>query len=219
MNLPTERSWDRFWKTQSGAQVSKPSWSKQRMVARMAPYLRPGMRVLEAGCGGGFFSNHFISSGCSVTALDYSEDALELARKTTQGRCEAYLKDDLLDPKLGERHSGKFDLIFTDGLLEHFLLPQQKVIVGNLARSLAPGGVLVTFVPNSWSPWQWIRPFMMPGIEEHPFRPQPLKELHSGLSLCEAGGLNVLPVGVSPEFIGSQFGMLLYVIARKQAKA
>jgi 2-polyprenyl-3-methyl-5-hydroxy-6-metoxy-1,4-benzoquinol methylase len=215
MNLPTSQSWDVFWKSGFAQNNHKLSWSKRRILNQINPYLTPGLKVLEAGCGAGFFSNYFIGKSCEVTALDYSQEALDMARNNTQNQAKSYLKEDLLDLELGKSFSGQFNLIFSDGLLEHFILEKQKIILRNWYQMLAPNGVIVTFVPNQWSPWQIIRPWMMPGIQETPFKLKRLKEVHSEFKIIQSGGLNVLPIGLSPEFFGSTFGMLLFVIGRK----
>ena len=86
-------------------------------------------------------------------------------------------------------------------------------------KLLADDGSLVTFVPNRWSPWELIRPFYMPGIEEAPFVLSELIELHerNGLCVIQKGGVNTLPFRLSPDkWFAEQFGMLLYTIARKK---
>ena len=47
---------------------------------------RVARTFLDAGCGSGFFSAWFIARGCRTYSLDYSEEALEMARKATDGR-------------------------------------------------------------------------------------------------------------------------------------
>ncbi len=209
--------WNRFWELSREGRFTRESWSKRRIIALLGPYLLPGVRVLDAGCGSGFFSRHFLERGCRVTALDLSAEALDMAREATGGRAEAYLRDDLLDPSFGERHRGEFDLVFSDGLFEHFTAADQERIAGNMADSLAPAGLIATFVPNAHSPWRLIRPFLMPGIHETPLRPARLRELHRALEPIDEGGINVLPFRVSPErALGPRFGMLLYLLGRKK---
>jgi len=209
--------WNAYWSRSEGGRFTRESWSKRRILERLDPYLRPGARVLDAGCGCGWFTGRFLRAGCRVTALDRSEEALRIARDATGGGAEAYIREDLLDEGFGERRRGGFDLVFSDGLLEHFPPEKQRRIVSNLTAVLAPGGVLATFVPNALSPWRLLRPFLMPGIHETPFRAAPLRNLHGGLEMIEWGGLNVLPFRWSPErVLGRRFGMLLYVLAGRR---
>jgi SAM-dependent methyltransferase len=113
--------------------------------------------------------------------------------------------------------SEKFDLIFTDGLFEHFSGEEQHKIISNFKKVLSPQGIVATFVPNKWSPWQLIRPFFMPGIKEKPFTLQGLKDLNlrCGLEIIQSGGLNVLPFKYSPDrSFGPYYGMILFSLAK-----
>jgi len=206
--------WNRFWKAKMSSRFTRASWSKRRMMALLDGVVRPAMSVLDAGCGSGFFSRYFLDRGADVFSLDYSREALEIARRSTENRCSAYLEEDLLAPAFGDRYSGRFDLIFTDGLFEHFSAQDQARILDNFKRAKKPGGLIATFVPNRYSWWEVIRPLVMPGIQEEPFSLGGLLRLHAGLEIVESGGLNVLPLALSPEALGPRLGMLLYCFAR-----
>lgn len=216
MRIQTEKeNWDRFWKQNTGSRFTKVSWSKVRIMKLLDGFLKPGMSALDAGCGSGFFSDYFLSRGCRVTTLDYSQDALEMAKAKTRGRCENYLQRNLLDPSFGEECAEKFDIIFTDGLFEHFTEEDQMKIMMNFRKVKKPHGTIVTFVPNKYSWWEIVRPLVMPGIHEEPFTMKRLEKLHDGLDIVKSGGINVLPIGVSPDrLLGSRCGMLLYCFAR-----
>lgn len=213
--LPSEQNWNSFWEVKSASQLKKVSQSKRRMMALLDKYIRPGMKVLDAGCGSGFFSQYFLEKGCETYVLDYSADALALARELTQGKAAAYLNENLLDPEFGKRHAGRYDLIFSDGLFEHFIQKDQCRIMDNFIASKSEQGVIATFTPNLLTWWTPVRPFLMPGIEETPFTIETLKNLHGELEVLESGGINVVPLPFSPDrLLGSKFGMLVYCFAR-----
>lgn len=208
-------NWDGFWAHNTGSRYTRKSWSKIRMMHVLKPFTKPGLKVLDAGCGSGFFSGFFLSEGCEVTALDYSDQALGIVRRTTEGKCREYLKEDLLDPEWGRRHASQFDLIFTDGLFEHFSSQDQQKILAHFKEAKTKDGLIATFVPNRFSWWEIVRPFVMPGIHEEPFTPRSLRQMHREFILIKSGGLNVLPWALSPEgLLGNAFGMILYCIAR-----
>lgn len=90
--------------------------------------------------------------------------------------------------------------------------------MNNFYAMLKPSGVLITFVPNRFSPWELIRPLFMPGIGETPFVLPGLVRLNerNNFHVFKKGGINTLPWIISPDkFFGKYFGMLLYAIARK----
>ncbi len=212
--------WNSFWDRAGGGRFTSVSWSKRRIEEVLDPFLGEGVRVLDAGCGSGYFCGLFLSKGCRVSALDSSEEALGIARRATRNRCEEYLAEDLLDRSFSRRHAGRFDLVFTDGLFEHFVENEQETIMENLTGALRPGGTMATFVPNLFSWWTAARPLFMKGIHEKPFRRKKLIALHRSLEVIRMGGISVVPFRFSPErLLAARFGMLLYVLARKGAGA
>lgn len=216
MQQPQATDWNRFWSKPASKQFSQASWSKRRILSVLEPYALQEKSALDAGCGSGFFSSYFCDRGMSTVAADYSDSALEMAKQVTAGRA-GLLKADFLNEPLSNKLQERFDLIFSDGLLEHFSGEQQNQIIKNWASVLSDDGVMVTFVPNRFSPWELIRPLYMPGIEETPFILKELVDVHerNGLSVVQKGGVNTVPFRFSPDqWTGSAFGMLLYVIAR-----
>lgn len=210
------RDWDRFWDLKSSVWLSHVSANKKRMMRLLSRLLTPGMRVLDAGCGSGFFSRYFKRAGCSVYSLDYSAQALDIARKVTEGQSDAYLQKNLLDRRFAEEFHEHFDVVFTDGLFEHFTEPEQKAIMANLRASLKPQGIIVTFVPHRCSWWPIIRPLIMPGIKEEPFSMPQLIGLHEGFAKIRTGGLGVFPFPCFLDgLLGPWMGMLIYFIGRK----
>ncbi len=217
MNLPQDKDWNRFWNRPGSKQFSQISWSKRRILNVLQPYAVRKKLALDAGCGSGFFSRYFCDQGMETLAADYSQSALDMAQTVTDGQCRL-LKADFLNERLDEQLKSRFDLIFSDGLLEHFTAQQQDAIIRNWTSVLSERGVMVTFVPNRFSPWELIRPLYMPGIEETPFILKELVDVHArnGLKIIAKGGVNTLPFRFSPDpWMGSLFGMLLYVVAKK----
>ena len=216
LQTPQDSDWNRFWGRSQSQRFSKVSWSKRRILQVLKPFCRPQDLALDAGCGSGFFTRFFCDQQMDATAVDYSKNALQMAAQATE-QAAKLIEADMVNDSLSQRLSDRFDVIFTDGLFEHFSKGQQDKIMANLISVLKPSGVIVTFVPNRWSPWELIRPFFMPGIEEKPFILQELLDLNrrNGLSILKAGGVNVFPFRFSPEFCGPVFGMLLFTVAKK----
>lgn len=216
LQTPQDSDWNHFWGLSQSQRFSKLSWSKRRILDILKPLCQSGYFALDAGCGSGFFAKFFCDQQMITTALDYSENALQMAREVTRSAAKL-IAADMVNDTLSDRLVDRFDVIFTDGLFEHFSISDQNKIMRNLFSVLKPDGFIVTLVPNRWSPWELIRPFFMPGIEEKPFILQGLINLNSrnNLAVVQAGGLNVLPYRFSPEFLGPIFGMLLFTVAKK----
>src|SRR6201984_2276552 len=65
-----------IWNWESPA--GKLRWA--RRVKMLSNHLGPGMRVLEVGCGTGYFTQELARSGADVIAIDVSPELLEIAK-------------------------------------------------------------------------------------------------------------------------------------------
>ena len=99
-----------------------------------------GLRVLEAGCGAGRFTELLIDAGAFVHAVDLSS-AVEANRRNIGDPpppnyvvAQADLRDLPFPAKT-------FDLVLCLGVLQH--TPSPEASIGHLWRMVAPGGTLV----------------------------------------------------------------------------
>src|SRR5437867_12700733 len=65
-----------IWNWESPA--GKLRWA--RRVNMLSSHLKPGMAVLELGCGAGYFTKELARSGAEIVAIDVSPELLEIAR-------------------------------------------------------------------------------------------------------------------------------------------
>jgi SAM-dependent methyltransferase len=106
-----------------------------------------GRRVLEVGAGSGRDSVALASEGARTFILDYSMASLETARRVAQrhGVAPILVRADAL--RLPFR-DGAFDVIFHQGLLEHFRDPMP--LLRENVRALSGAGLLLVDVPQRW---------------------------------------------------------------------
>src|SRR5690349_16935414 len=123
LTLPEASHWNQYWGLE-GKKFTSVSWSKRRILKILQPFLTRGKKVLDAGCGSGFFSKYFCDQGLQTVSIDYADKALEMTRQVTEGR-SLVIKVDLLKSEEVKKIGADFDLIFTDGLLEHFTASEQ----------------------------------------------------------------------------------------------
>lgn len=105
-----------------------------------------GLSILDAGCGTGGNSAHLRRYG-AVTGIDYSADALRLARRRHGLRLARASVETL--PFL----DSSFDLVLSNDVLCHLGVANDARAVRELARVLRPGGVLFLQLPA----YQWLR--------------------------------------------------------------
>ncbi len=105
--------------------------------------LKPGMRVLDVGCGWGSFAMHVAREhGVSVLGITLSEQQAELARKRVE---EAGLSDSV-EIRVADYRAlpqSSFDAIASIGMAEHVGDSQIDVYAKTLFGLLRPGGVLL----------------------------------------------------------------------------
>jgi 2-polyprenyl-3-methyl-5-hydroxy-6-metoxy-1,4-benzoquinol methylase len=112
----------------------------------LAPFLRVGAgdRVLDVGCGVGRWSLPMAARGAEVTGIDLSRSMVEEATRRAEAaglslRCR-FLERDLAELAI----DGSFSQIVVVTVLQHILEESRlQLAVGNLARHLRPGGLLV----------------------------------------------------------------------------
>lgn len=143
------------------AQRGEISFNKAKQVRLLGP--RPGMKILDAGCGRGETALALAREGAEVFGLDYSESAVELTREML-----AEVQPDA-DIRVGSVTDlpwpdESFDRIQFSDVIEHLDPPQTVPALREFRRVLKPGGyVLVHTAPNLLFMrygWPATRPFV-----------------------------------------------------------
>lgn len=101
-------------------------------------------KVIELGCGAGNYVLYFAGMGFDATGVDFSEAALEQARRGASEKglkCTFILADVLGDMTDVE---DRFDFAFDWELLHHIFPPDREGYVRNVSRLLNPGGRYLT---------------------------------------------------------------------------
>lgn len=152
------------WKEGGGYYTEKPEtlrrhpilpdtrWLRDRRVLALFHHhgnLGPRSRVLEIGCGQSMWLPYLAREfGCRVFGLDIEPYAAELARANLAGAgvTGEILCRDAFDANRNRDLLGKFGLIYSMGVMEHFDDAAERL--STLSGYLRPGGRILTTVPN-----------------------------------------------------------------------
>lgn len=117
--------------------------------------LRPGMRVLDLGCGKGEVTFHVALAGAEAYGLDYSSGSSTLSRKTLEVLPRSARKHAFLiqaDAKAIPLADATFHRIFVLDLVEHLYDWELRLALGEVFRLLrADGYVIIHTLPNRWA--------------------------------------------------------------------
>jgi S-adenosylmethionine-dependent methyltransferase len=121
---------------------------RQELIRRqVAEHVRPGIAVLDVGCGQGTQAIHLADAGCTVTGVEPSTElrAVCAASAEAAGVQIELIAGSLeeLPALLGER---RFDLVCAHGVLMY--LPDRRAAIHLLASAVRPGGLLSVTVRN-----------------------------------------------------------------------
>jgi SAM-dependent methyltransferase len=103
-----------------------------------------GERVLDVGCGPGWYTQALRERGADVIPIDYSEEELHLHGDPPEGA----IVGDAMDLPLA---AGSLDGVFASNMLEH--TPDFRRVISEMARVLRPGGWIYLSWTNWFSPW------------------------------------------------------------------
>lgn len=187
--------WERVWCESNLPSGANPEVGGIRnlFVRRMDELFRgiftervEGQRMLELGCGASVWLPYFAKRfGFRVSGIDYSQTGCRLAeeilnKEDVDGRI---YQSDFFNPP--DCLLECFDVVYSAGVVEHF--DPTEACIAAFAKYLAPGGLMITTVPNMTGAGGWLqRTFNRQVYDIHvPLSREALKAAH------EAAGLRV----------------------------
>jgi SAM-dependent methyltransferase len=141
----TSGHWDRYWAERE--EIDEVYSNEDRIGRQLAGLPLEGRWCCEVGAGSGRDSLELARRGSKVVVLDYVRTSFRVIRR------QADALGLTVHPVCADAHrmpfrDGTFDLVFHQGLLEHFRDPMP--LVRENARVTAPGGHLLVDVPQTF---------------------------------------------------------------------
>lgn len=128
------------WETPAG----KLRW--QRRVKMLIARLRPGMQVLELGCGAGYFTQELARTGARIVAIDISPELLVQARNKVHAENVTFCEENAYATSFAPE---SFDAVVGSSVLHHLDVDRG---LAELRRVLKPGASLHFTEPNMMNP-------------------------------------------------------------------
>jgi len=117
--------------------------------------IKPGMRILEIGCGEGGVLKAFINKGCEGVGVEMDAPRIENAKKflpddVGTGKIKFIIKD-IYKVDIGRDFGGPFDIIVLKDVIEH--IHDQAKLIGWMKNFLKPGGIVFFGFPPWYMPF------------------------------------------------------------------
>ena len=118
-------------------------------------YLKNDIEILELGCGTGHNSYNLTKEykACKVTLVDSNKGALAASKKRFKKYNVELINDDVMELK----EESKYDLVHSQGLIEHFQGTDLDKIIRIHANYVKKGGYLLLFYPTPTITYKAIR--------------------------------------------------------------
>src|SRR5215471_5259862 len=131
-------------------------WLRELVWSRLSPHVRPGMKVLDLGCGTGDHALWFARRGCRVTAVDKSRAMLVIAaRKAEEMRDSNPIATVALDIENTKESglSGEFDLVLSNfGAIN--CIQDLLSLRSRLQSLVSPGGIVALNFMGRFCAWE-----------------------------------------------------------------
>ena len=144
----------------------------------LSGHLKPGMTVLELGCGAGYFTQELARSGADIVAIDVSPELLEIARTNCSAPNVQY---EIENAYALSYDDAVFDSVVGSSVLHH--LEIEKAL-RDIYRVLQPAGAIYFTEPNMLNPQiaiqknvPWIKRKLGDSPDETAFFRRPLRRL------------------------------------------
>ena len=116
-------------------------------IQKYIPLLPPvnNLKILDVGCGGGILTESLSRINeereVSVTGIDASPLALEIAKQHAQETGLSIDYQEITAQAMADEHPGVFDILTCMELLEH--VPDPAAVISSCAKLVKPGGLIL----------------------------------------------------------------------------
>ena len=128
--------WNKYYEGLAG-EVTKPS----DFCVEIEKKLNPSSHIMELGCGNGRDSMYFLAKGHRLTAIDGSDEAIDmLVKKIGSNEKALFVCDDFV--KCHALYQMQYDCVYSRFTLHAITDDQEDELLTNVKEALSSGGIL-----------------------------------------------------------------------------
>lgn len=162
----TKKGWERHWGSRGVIKRLKNTNAAYPEVVKLLLDLSDEKsNCIELGCGSGTYAIELLANNRKCIASDFSEDALKLTQKRGLELYNINVPTQLINIYNIPYPDDTFDLIFSDGVIEHLDIPK---VLKEMKRVLKPNGWMIAKVPSGSLLYRIIYHLLSP-IENRPY--------------------------------------------------
>lgn len=127
-----------FYENEDGRYNAYNTYYERPAMIELLPQKLEGIRVLDAGCAAGWYSEYLLKKGAIPTAIDISSEMVNSTRRRTNGKIDVYCTD--ISNNL-PFESNTFDIIISS-LTLHYIKDWNKSFA-EFSRILTSKGIIL----------------------------------------------------------------------------
>lgn len=143
---------DAYFEAQLSKSLSKVAWQYGRLLRWAGVPRRPGLRILDAGCGAAPALRYLTMLGYNTVGSDLMRYPLQQAQTVAPDAAVAC--NDLADGMAFA--DATFDVVLAADVIEH--LHDRDAFLHECWRVLRPGGTIIVSSVNNWDLRRWTHP-------------------------------------------------------------
>lgn len=151
MDIKLQKQMDKIYSENSWNDVP---WNFKRLPETIRNYIEGGIikpcKALDVGCGVGNYSNWLAENGFEVTGIDFSKNAIKIAKEKYHESKLVFVQGDIFDQSLFEGE--KFDFIFDWQVLHHIFPEDRDKYAERIWQLLSKNGVYISVCFSEESP-------------------------------------------------------------------
>ena len=166
MNQNTEKSWNHYWSNQSTIKrLDNISTAYPEVTKNLLDLTDENSKCIELGCGSGTYAIELLKNKRNCIASDFSESALELVKMKGKKLYNIDVPTQLVDIYNIPYPDSTFNLIFSDGLIEHLDIPKA---LEEMKRALKTEGWMAAKIPSGSLLYRLVYYLLSP-VENRPY--------------------------------------------------